>query len=114
MNSPTPEQISDAAAVLAKVKAHDPSAPNPDAAVALAWAEAFAVHGLKRDDLLAGVRVLYSDTERQRDRVLAVDVIKRARQIRRERAERDDQAARARRESIIDAKAENHPVPSIE
>ena len=88
-NTPNATQIADAAKVLAKVKAHDPGASNPDRAVALAWAEAFAVHGLELRDLLDGVRDLFADDKRPRDRVLAADVIRKARAVRADRAERE-------------------------
>lgn len=102
MTTPT-----DAAQVLAKISLCDPLFPKPDANMARAWAEVFSVHGLDLPDLLAGVTALFADdTRASRDRVLPADVIRKARAIRRERAERDDAETRAAREAAIDAKIE--------
>lgn len=76
--------------VLAKIAAIDMWAAKPDAAMALAWAECFAVHDLQAPDLLAGVTALYADDTRdKKNRTLPADVIGHARRIRRNRVEQE-------------------------
>src|SRR5699024_4880395 len=97
--------------VLAKIALNDVMFAKPDPGMAVAWAETLSVHKLDLADMLAAVPMIFSDTTRTRDRILPADVIVKAREIRRERAEREDHQARARREAMIDAKAEGRPIP---
>src|SRR5699024_900184 len=99
----TPKQIQAAALVLAKIKTKDVTAANPDEAMAISWAESFAHHGLEFSDLMAGVHNWFADPTRPRDRVLPADIIRMAREVRRDRIERDPAAKRAI-EDGIDAK----------
>lgn len=103
----TPKQIQAAALVLAKIKTKDVTAANPDEAMAISWAESFAHHGLEFSDLMAGVHNWFADPTRPRDRVLPADIIRMARDVRRDRIERDPAAKRAI-EDRIDAKVERH------
>lgn len=114
----TKQQAQDAAIVLAKIKSHDQTAANPDKAMAISWAECFAKHGLELPDLMAGVHNWFADPTRPRDRVLPADIIRMARDVRRDRIERDP-AAKAAIEARIDAKVERaeleaprHPKPT--
>ena len=101
----TPKQIQAAALVLAKIKTKDITAANPDEAMAISWAESFAHHGLEFPDLMAGVHAWFADPTRPRDRVLPADIIRMARDVRRDRVERDP-VAKAAIEDRIDAKVE--------
>ncbi|GAA1891716.1 hypothetical protein [Williamsia serinedens] len=90
MTTPTRAEIETASLVLAKIATADQWAAKPDAAMAITWAECFAVHGLQRDDLLAGVVRLYADDKRDRSgRTLPADVIAQARKLRQDRQERE-------------------------
>lgn len=98
-----------AAAVLAKCATKDPFFPKPSQALALGWGEEFAKWNLTVDDLLAGVSKMYGD-HGAGFRPLPKDVIDAARAIRRDRSDREDEAARREREAAIDAKAEGRSV----
>lgn len=108
--TPTRSQIETAGLVLAKIATADLWAAKPDAAMAITWAECFAVHDLQRGDLIDGVVELFADTTRKRgDRVLPADVIGQARRLRKSRMEREkatgevDRAAlSASRQAIAD------------
>ena len=95
MTTPTREEVQTAGLVLGKIATADQWAAKPDAAMAVTWAECFAVHNLGRRDLLDGVVALYADDTRDKtNRTLPADVIRHARRLRRERSEREA-AARA-------------------
>lgn len=88
--TPTREEVQAAGLVLGKIATADQWAAKPDAAMAVTWAECFAVHGLQRADLIAGVVALYADDTRDKaNRTLPADVIRYARKIRRDRMERE-------------------------
>lgn len=55
----TEEHIATASLVLAKCASEDPWFPNGSPEITLAWAEAFAIEGIAREDLLAGVARMY-------------------------------------------------------
>lgn len=88
--SATRTDIENASLVLAKIATADQWAAKPDTAMAITWAECFAVHQLGRDDLLTAVIALYSDDTRDKaNRTLPADVIRYARKIRGDRTERE-------------------------
>ncbi|MGC5249639.1 hypothetical protein ACPXB3_22275 [Gordonia sp. DT219] len=87
---PTRPEIETASLVLAKIATADQWAAKPDAAMAVTWAECFAVHDLQRADLLPAVVRLYADDKRDKaNRTLPADVIVWARKLRQERMERE-------------------------
>ena len=89
MTAPTRTQLDDALLVLGKIATADQWAAKPDVAMAATWAECFAVYGLQREDLIAAVVTMYADDTRDKsNRTLPADVIRYARRIRRDRAER--------------------------
>jgi hypothetical protein len=94
-----------AALALAKCAAYDPWFPKPSQATVEAWAEAISEYQLDTPDILAGVKVAYRDNGAG-FKPLPRDIIQAARQIRRERAERETTDQRRARENAIDAKAE--------
>lgn len=86
----TRTDIENASLVLAKIATADQWAAKPDTAMAVTWAECFAVHNLQRDDLLAAVIALYADHTRDKSqRTLPSDVIRYGRRIRADRTERE-------------------------
>lgn len=99
---PTPEYAAMTSRVLAEIRACDAGFPKPDPAMVIAWARAFNVHNLEYRDLSAGVVSLFADDRRTRDRVLPGDVIAKAREIRRDRAERESPAEIAARDEARD------------
>ncbi len=94
-----------AALALAKCAAYDPWFPKPNQATVEAWAEAIAEYQLDTADILEGVKLAYRDNGAG-FKPLPRDIVQAARQIRRERAERETTAERLEREAAIDAKAE--------
>lgn len=110
MTTPSRTEIETAGLVLAKIATADQWAAKPDAAMAVTWAECFAVHGLGRRDLLEAVIALYADDTRDKaNRTLPADVIRHARRIRKARTDREkgtgdiDRAAlTAARQAIAD------------
>lgn len=105
---PSPNDIDNAGAVLAKCAAHDPWWPRQDddeqaTATAIAWATTFAAYGLQRHDLLAGVDVIFR-TRGAGHRILAPDIANEARVIRQRRTDQETPDARAARETAIDTK----------
>ena len=100
----------EAAQVLAKCGCFDPWFSKPTKELALGWAEAFSRYRLELPDLLDAVTTHYCESA---DRAMPSVIIAQARKARRDRAERDDDAARRRREAIIDAKAEGRPIPEL-
>lgn len=107
---PTRTEIETASLVLAKIATADQWAAKPDAAMAVTWAECFAVHDLQSADLLPAVVRLYADDRRDKsNRTLPADVIAWARKLRQERMERekatgeiDKAALAAERQDIAD------------
>jgi predicted trehalose synthase len=93
-----------AAMALAKCAAYDPWFPKASQATVDAWAEAIEEYKLEMDDVLAGVKIAYRDNGAG-FKPLPRDIVQAARQIRRERAEREDEQTRRAREAAIDAKA---------
>lgn len=106
----TRADVETALLVLGKIATADQWGAKPDAAMAVTWAECFAVYGLGRQDLLDGVIRLYADDTRDKvNRTLPSDVIRYARRLRQQRMEREkasgelDRAAlTARRQEIAD------------
>lgn len=76
----------EAAAVLAKCACFDPVFSRPDAALATGWAEAFGRYDLELPDLLEAVTRHYCESA---DRAMPVHLIRHARELRRDRAERE-------------------------
>lgn len=107
---PTRDEVETATLVLGKIATADQWAAKPDTAMAVTWAECFAVHDLQRVDLLPAVVRMYADEKRDRTgRTLPADVIAWARKLRQERTEREkasggqDRAAlAAARRNIVD------------
>lgn len=95
-----------AALALAKCAAYDPWFPKPNQATVEAWSEAIAEYQLDTTDILDGVKIAYRDNGNG-FKPLPRDIVQAARQIRRERAERETTAQRQDRENAIDAKAEH-------
>lgn len=88
MNQPTKAEIETAAIILGKIATADQWAAKPDAAMAITWAECFKVHALQRPDLLeAVIRYFADDTRDKTNRTLPSDIIRPARELRRQRAE---------------------------
>lgn len=81
MTTPT-----EAAQVLAKCACFDPMFSKPDPALAAGWADAFSVYKLELPDLLDAVTKHYIESA---DRAMPSHIIKHARDIRRDRAERE-------------------------
>ncbi|MBF6060546.1 hypothetical protein IU500_07110 [Nocardia terpenica] len=76
----------EAAQVLAKCAAFDPTFPKPDPVIAHGWAEAFTRYDLPLPDLLDAVTRHYCESA---DRAMPKHLIHHARDIRRDRAERE-------------------------
>jgi hypothetical protein len=94
-----------AALALAKCAAYDPWFPKASLATVEAWAEAISEYRLDTDDVLEGVKVAYRENG-SGFKPLPRDIVQAARNIRRDRAERESIEERHRRESAIDAKAD--------
>jgi hypothetical protein len=95
------QSIDAAKAVLAKCAANDPWFPLPSESIVLAWAEHIARWNLSADELLEAVTVAYTGRT-SGFKPLPADIIIAARQIRRDRAERESEAERRAREDRID------------
>jgi hypothetical protein len=81
----------------------DDRAPNADKARIAAWAEKFHQHQLHRNDLLDGLQVFYDAPS---ERAIQIgDLIHHARQVRRDRNEREEAKERERRGESHDIKA---------
>ena len=103
--SPTRTEIETAGLVLGKIATADQWAAKPDAAMAVTWAECFAVHALQRQDLMAAVVALYADTTRDRtNRTLPADVIGHARRIRQARMEAEKGRGEVERAALSPAR----------
>ncbi|MFC9892133.1 hypothetical protein ACFVMC_00425 [Nocardia sp. NPDC127579] len=76
----------EATRVLAKCACYDPVFSRPDPALATGWAEAFSRYDLTLADLLDAVTRHYCESA---DRAMPVHLIRHARDIRRDRAERE-------------------------
>lgn len=94
-----------AALALAKCAAYDPWFPQPNRATMAAWAEQIAEYQLNEADVLEGVRIAYRDNG-SGFRPLPRDIVQAARQIRRDRTERETDAERRAREDRRDAELE--------
>jgi hypothetical protein len=89
----------DAAKVLAKCACYDPMFSRPDPVLAAGWAEAFTVYSLELPDLLAAVTKHYIESA---DRAMPSHLIRLAREIRRDRGQRESADERRVRESELD------------
>ncbi|MBZ4513805.1 hypothetical protein [Mycobacterium avium] len=94
-----------AARALAKCAAYDPWFPQPNRATVEAWAEQIAEYQLDEADVLDGVKMAYRDNG-SGFRPLPRDIVQAARQVRRERAERESDAELRAREDRRDAALE--------
>lgn len=93
MNPPTQTEIETAAIILGKIATADQWAAKPDTAMAITWAECFKVHNLQRPDLLEAVIRYFADDSRDKtNRTLPSDIIKPARELRRQRGEAEKTA----------------------
>lgn len=97
---PTPDQIRATSRTLAWIRSYDATFPRADEAMTLAWARAFAHHDLSAADLESGIDTHFADTMRPRDRVLPADIIRPAREARRQRAERERATGTINREVL--------------
>lgn len=95
-----------AAHALAKCAAYDPWFPQPNRATVEAWAEQIAEYQLHEDDVLEGVKIAYRDNG-SGFRPLPKDIVQSARQIRRDRAERETTEERETREDQRDIALDN-------
>jgi hypothetical protein len=95
-----------AANALAKCAAYDPWFPQPNRATVDAWAEAIGEYKLGESDVLDGVKIAYRNNG-SGFRPLPHDIVQAARQVRRERTEREDTATRQAREDQHDAELAN-------
>lgn len=95
----------DVGRILAKCAGYRPDrTPQPGELVIMAWAEHFAdwPH-LTADDALEAVRIFHRDPQ---DRMIQpADISRIAREIRRDKSDRETDADRRAREALIDAKA---------
>jgi hypothetical protein len=95
-----------AALALAKCAAYDPWFPKASQAIVDSWSEQIERYEIGKDDALAGVAKMYADNG-SGFRPLPKDLVDAARAIRRDRAERESDAARRAREDQRDAALEN-------
>lgn len=95
-----------AAVALAKCAAYDPWFPNPNRATVDAWAEQIGEYQLNTSDVLEGVKIAYRDNG-SGFKPLPKDIVQAARQIRRDRTERESTATRQARENQRDAELVN-------
>lgn len=95
-----------AALALAKCAAYDPWFPKASQAIVDSWAEQISRYQLELPDVLDGVAKMYADNG-SGFRPLPKDLVDAARAIRRDRAERESDAARRAREDQRDASLEN-------
>lgn len=99
----TPETIRATAAVLGKARLLDDKIGSPDQARIAAWAEQIEPHKLGQRDLMKAVGAFYMDNVAGRTMQVG-DLIFHARQIRRERAEREPDEFREARQAALEAK----------
>ena len=85
--TPTPDTIRTAGAALARAAIFDDRITDSDQARILAWAEAIEPHRISQPDVLAAVTAYYQ--RRGVDAIRPGDLIAAAREIRRQRAERE-------------------------
>jgi hypothetical protein len=90
-----------AAAVYQACTTYDQFLPRLSPDVARSWAKVFTYHRLTPDELIAGVDKVYLD-HGSGYRPLPADIANAARQLRRDRAERETEAERRAREDRID------------
>lgn len=110
--TPTRTEIETAGIVLGKIATADQWGAKPDAAMAVTWAECFAVYDLQRPDLLEGVVRLYADDTRDKaNRTLPSDVIRYARKLRQQRMEREKAIGSVDREALSAARREISECP---
>jgi hypothetical protein len=102
MNNITWPQI--AAAVYQACTNYDQYLPQLSADVARSWAKTFAYFDLKTDDLIGGVDRLYAE-KGDGYRPLPADIARVARELRRERAEREPDEVLTARQEALAAKA---------
>lgn len=101
-----------AANALAKCAAYDPWFPQPNRATVEAWAEQIAEYRLDEGDVLEGVKLAYRDNG-SGFRPLPADIVQKARQIRRDRTERETDAERRAREDRRDAELDRRALAGI-
>lgn len=101
-----------AANALAKCAAYDPWFPQPNRATVEAWAEQIAEYRLDEADVLEGVKLAYRDNG-SGFRPLPADIVQKARQVRRERAERESDDERRAREDHRDAALDRRALGQI-
>lgn len=94
-----------AAQALAKCAAYDPWFPQPNRATVLVWAEQIALWKLNLEDVLDGVRKMYSDNG-SGFRPLPKDLIEAARFVRSDRCQRETEDERRAREDRQDVALE--------
>lgn len=82
----TSDDIKNIRLATARAALYDPKFSNPDNAMIGAWAEAIKPHALETDDVLDAVTNHYRDHDRT---LMVADVIRRARQLRRDRQLRE-------------------------
>lgn len=95
-----------AAMVLAKCAAYDPYLTEPTEEQARAWGEQFELYGLALDDVLSAVTKVYSQ-HGSGYRPLPKDFTDAAREIRRDRTERESAAELEARQERLDGELEN-------
>lgn len=99
----TEEELRSVAEVLKLAAILDDRAPNADPARIGAWAEKIHAHKLKRGDLLDGLQAYYDSPS---ERAIQIgDLIQHARQVRRDRNEREAEAERDQRAQAHDMRA---------
>lgn len=101
-----------AARALALCAAHDPWFPQANRATVEAWADQIAEYRLDERDVLQGVRVAYRDNG-SGFRPLPADIVQKARQVRRDRTERETDAERRAREDRRDAELDRRALAQI-
>ena len=94
-------------AALARARLFDDKIGASDEGRIAAWSEAVDPYNLSHDDLMAAVTAYYQDNPDGRTMQVA-DLIRHARAIRRDRAEREPDQFREARQSQIDARVAEH------
>lgn len=97
------DYLTTAAKALAKCAAYDPWFPKAAQATVAAWAEAIAEYRLSEADVLDGVKIAYRDNG-SGFKPLPRDIVQAAREVRRQRTERESSQQREAREDRLDAR----------
>lgn len=103
----SPATIRAVGAALGRGRLYDDKLGGADEGRIAAWAEAAEPYQLSHEDMLAAVTAYYTDTPDGRTMQVA-DLIRHARAIRRERAERESDRMRDARQAQIDARVAEH------